>query len=101
MSITLHCEFSDRQSARGAADRLRRRGFAIREPETPPPMVLTAPYGLAGGNRDGNALMGALPPLAGAGLFSGPRNRLNVLTDDTQTAEARRLVEALGGRVLN
>ena len=52
------------------------------------------------GNTIGNSLMGALPPMAENGVTAPEGTLVSVLTDDTQAVDCRRLVEALGGRIL-
>lgn len=107
MSITITCEFSSGHMAGTAADRLRRRGYIVStgEKSSPDPLLVAYPYGTAGGNTAGNSLMAALPPMAGNSLMLHtpvPRKStlLSVLTDDTEAAECRQLLTALGGRLL-
>ena len=45
-------------------------------------------------------VMGALPPMAENGVTAPEGTLVSVLTDDTQAVDCRRLVEALGGRIL-
>lgn len=107
MSITITCEFSSDHQARNATDRLRRRGFIVsgKGPEKNTPLLVAHPYGTAGGNAGGNSLMAALPPMAGNSILmhAPPKQSaglISVLTDDTQAPECRRLLTALGGRIL-
>lgn len=110
MSITITCQFQHPYQAQQAAQRLRRRGFTVSEKPaasspTPGNLLVAYPYGTAGGNTFGNGLMGALPPMAENGILTGgrqPRENtiLSVLTDDTQTRDARLLLESLGGKIL-
>ena len=107
MSITITGEFSDPQTARQAAQKLRRRGYTVsgrpRQPSglTGGNLLVAHPFGTAGGNTFGNSLMGALPPLAENGV-AAPQSQamVSVLTDDTQAADCRRLMEALGARIV-
>ncbi len=108
MSITITCEFSDPYQAQQAAQRLRRRGYTVsgvsgsRGPALGGTLLVAHPYGAPGGNTFGNNLLGGLPPLAGNGLMtSAARPLISVLTDDTQTADARALLEALGGHIIS
>ncbi len=106
MSITITCEFENPYLAQQATDRLRRRGYTVSSPRHTKPLsegnlLVAYPYGAAGGNTFGNNLMGGLPAMAGNGILTGDQKPLvSVLTDDTQTADARRLLESLGGRIL-
>ena len=112
MSITITGKFSHPYEARQAAERLRRRGYTVSMGEAKQPSPLTAdpllvayPFGQPGGNSFGNNLMGGLPPLAGNGvLLHRPEKEsealVTVLTDDTQTRDARLLIESLGGVIL-
>lgn len=108
MSITITCQFAYPYEARQAAQRLRRRGYIVSERtrrSSADPLLVAYPYGTSGGNTAGNGLMAALPPLAGNGVMLHQSQRqelpvLSVLTDDVQYADARALLEALGGRIL-
>ena len=103
MSITITGEFATPYEARQAEARMRRRGFivSVSGKKTLGDHLLVAyPYGAAGGNSGGNNLMGGLPPLAGNGITVPGAPLVSVLTDDTRSAEARSLLESLGGRVL-
>ncbi len=107
MSITITCEFQDPYQARQAVDRLRRRGYTVSRTQRPwaplgdSPLLVAYPYGGYGTNTFGNRLLGGLPPMAGNGVLTPARKPLvSVLTDDTQTAGARSLLESLGGRIL-
>lgn len=108
MSITITGEFDHPYQAQQAAQRLRRRGYTVSQRQavkdrTPPGNLLVAyPFGMAGGNTFGNNLMGSLPPMAGNGVMVTRKESmvLSVLTDDTQAADAKRLLEAMGGRIL-
>ena len=59
------------------------------------------PYGATGGNTFGNSLLGALPPMAANGITLGNPSTISVLTDDTRSAQARSLMESLGGRIIS
>ena len=98
MSITITGEFRDAAQAQMAAQRLRRRGYAIREPVLAPNLIVAHPYGVPGGNTQANSLMASLPPMAENSLIASPR--ITVLTDDTREKDCRALLEALGGRLL-
>lgn len=108
MSITITCEFQNPYQAQQAAQRLRRRGYTVSglssqtsASTSGAPVLVAYPFGAAGGNSSGNNLMAGLPPLAGNGVMTSEKKPLiSVLTDDTQTADARNLLEALGGRIL-
>ncbi len=108
MSITITCEFQNPYQAQQAAQRLRRRGYTVSglsshtsAPSAGKAMLVAYPYGTTGGNTFGNNLMASLPPLAGNGVTTSEKKPLiSVLTDDTQTADARTLLESLGGRIL-
>lgn len=111
MSITITCEFENPYQARQAAERLRRRGYIVSQNKSASAAPLSGtllvayPYGNTGGNTFGNNLMGALSPIAENGTILGttPKERrpvISVLTDDTQTADARVLLTALGGRII-
>ncbi len=111
MSITITCEFENPYQARQAAERLRRRGYIVSQDKSSPKtplggtLLVAYPYGSTGGNTFGNNLMGALPPIAENGTILGTtpkehRPVISVLTDDTQTADAKVLLTALGGRIL-
>lgn len=110
MSITITCQFQHPYQAQQAAQRLRRRGFTVSQrqvttPRTPGNLLVAYPYGTTGGNTFGNGLMGAMPPIAENGLVTGAKPEqektvLSVLTDDTQTRDARLLLESLGGKIL-
>lgn len=105
MSITITSEFENPYQAQQAAQRLRRRGYTVSgvtgRAGAPMGNALLAayPFGVPGGNSAGNSLMGSLPPMAGNGILE-KKPLISVLTDDTQTADARRLLESLGGRIL-
>ncbi len=106
MSITITCQFPDPYQAQQAAQRLRRRGYTVSGLSggfsQSRNLLVAHPLGAPGGNTFGNNLLGGLPPLAGNGV-PAPEGRplLSVLTDDTQTAHARSLLEALGGHILS
>ena len=106
MSITITCEFQNPYQAQQAAQRLRRRGYTVsdsigRSASAGSALLVAYPFGLAGGNTFGNNLMAGLPPMAGNGVMTSSKKPLiSVLTDDTQTADARKLLESLGGRSL-
>ena len=106
MSITITCEFNDPYQARQAAQRLRRRGYTVSGTvgavKAGDNLLVAHPFGTMGGNTFGNSLMGALPPLAENGVAAPRRHPLlSVLTDDTQTSDCKRLLEALGGRIIS
>lgn len=108
MSITITFSFSDSRQAQNARDRLRRQGYMVSEKTMPPapaydPLLVAYPFGAPGGNSSGNSLMGAMPPLAGNGVLlhcpPKPESHLvSVLTDDVGAPEARRLLQAYGGK---
>lgn len=111
MSITITCEFENPYQARQAAERLRRRGYIVSQDKSAPQpalggtLLVAYPYGNPGGNTFGNNLMGALPPIAENGTILGetPKQRrpvISVLTDDTQTADAKILLTSLGGHII-
>ena len=110
MSITITCQFQHPYQAQQAAERLRRRGFTVSQRRDPVPhtqgnLLVAYPYGTAGGNTFGNGLMGAMPPMAENGVLTGAGRSqeetvLSVLTDDTQTRDAKLLLESLGGKIL-
>ena len=108
MSITITGEFKTPYEARQAAQRLRRRGYIVsgsdRRPAAPlvgDKLLVAYPYGATGGNTIGNSILGAMPPLAENGVSAPSGGALvSVLTDDTQSDDAARLMESLGGRVL-
>ena len=102
MSITITGVFSNPLLARQAAQKLRRRGYTVSgRPKTPGGNLLVVhPFGAPGGNTIGNSLMCALPPMAENGVTAPEGTLVSVLTDDTQAVDCRRLVEALGGRIL-
>ena len=108
MSITITCEFENGYKAHQAAERLRRKGYTVsanqRTAQRYPgagTLLVAYPYGAPGGNTFGNSIMGALPPMAENGVVAGPKKPvISVLTDDTQTADARILLESLGGKIL-
>lgn len=106
MSITITGEFPNPLQARQAAQKLRRRGYTVSGRPKPPTegisgnLLVAYPYGAPGGNSAGNQLMGALPPMAGNGVTIQECSLVSVLTDDTQAVDCRRLMEALGGRIL-
>ena len=110
MSITITCEFENQHQANNASERLRRRGYIVSggtSKKTPfyDSLLVAYPFGAPGGNSAGNNLMASLPPLSGNGvMLHVPEQKekplLSVLTDDTQAQEAKRLLTALGGRVL-
>ena len=107
MSITITCEFENGYKAHQAAERLRRKGYTVSSRHDAPrhpgagTLLVAYPFGAPGGNTFGNSIMGALPPMAENGLISGPKKPvISVLTDDTQTADARILLESLGGKIL-
>lgn len=109
MSITITCEFENPYQARQAAERLRRRGYIVSADKSQTPLsgtlLVAYPYGNPGGNTFGNNLMGALPPIAENGTILGPtpkerRPVISVLTDDTQTADAKILLTSLGGHII-
>lgn len=108
MSITVTCEFESSHQAQSAAERLRRRGYMVGFTKKAPasdPLLVAYPYGATGGNTAGNSLMASLPPMAGNSILlhvpeKPKKPLLSVLTDDTQAPECRRLLTALGGRLL-
>ena len=107
MSITITCEFSNPYEARQAENRMRRRGYIVSSggkasvPIVGDRLLVAYPYGAAGGNTIGNSLMGALPPMAENSVAAPSEKPLvSVLTDDTQAADAKSLLESLGGRIL-
>ena len=112
MSITITCEFENPYQAHQAAERLRRRGYTVssdknqsRQAPGAGTLLVAYPYGNPGGNTFGNNIMGALSPIAGNGVLmkTEPGEKkpvISVLTDDTQTADAKVLLEGLGGRIL-
>ena len=106
MSITITGEFASPQQARQAAQKLRRRGYTVsgrpRTPECAPggTLLVAHPFGAPGGTTFGNSLMGAMPPVAENGVTAPAEALVSVLTDDTQAADCRRLMTALGGRIL-
>ena len=108
MSITITCQFQHPYQAQQAAQRLRRRGFTVsqrRDTQKPENLLVAYPYGTTGGNTFGNGLMGAMPPMAENGVLTGAKRSqegtvLSVLTDDTQTRDAKLLLESLGGKIL-
>lgn len=112
MSITITCEFENPYQARQAAERLRRRGYIVsgqhgahQTANGAGTLLVAYPYGNTGGNSFGNNLMGGLPPIAGNGIIMNtPPHRekavISVLTDDTQTSDAKILLEGLGGHIL-
>ena len=104
MSITITCQFPDPYQAQQAAQRLRRRGYTVSGLSggfsQSRNLLVAHPFGAP--NTFGNNLLGGLPPLAGNGLLTSEGGPLiSVLTDDTQTAHARSLLEALGGHILS
>ena len=112
MSITITCEFENPYQAHQAAERLRRRGYTVsdhrsasRKSSGAGTLLVAYPFGSPGGNSFGNNLMGGLPPMAGNGIMmntepGAKKPIISVLTDDTQTADAKALLEALGGNIL-
>ena len=109
MSITITGEFRTPYDARQAAERFRRRGFIVsgshRQPGAPlvgDRLLVAYPFGATGGNTIGNSILGAMPPMAENGISAPSGGCLvSVLTDDTQSADAARLMESLGGRVFS
>ena len=107
MSITITGEFKTPYDARQAAERLRRRGYIVssdRRPAAPligDKLLVAYPFGATGGNTIGNSILGAMPPMA-VNSISAPSGGalVSVLTDDTQSSDAVRLMESLGGRIL-
>ena len=112
MSFTITCEFQHPYQAQQAAQRLRQKGYLVsmdrRKKVSSPvadPLLVAYPYGFPGGNTAGNALMGSLPPLAGNGVMMHTPAKetpsvVTVIVDDTQRAEAKRLLTVLGGHIL-
>ena len=106
MSITITGEFASPQQARQAAQKLRRRGYTVsgkpqaRDGVPGSTLLVAHPFGATGGNTFGNSLMGAMPPVAENGVTAPAEALVSVLTDDTQAADCRRLMTALGGRIL-
>lgn len=108
MSITITGQFENPLKARQAAERLSRRGYMVSKQRTSTsedPIVVAHPYGTAGGNTPGNGILAALPIMAGNGVLVHTPTRqtsqvISVLTDDTQAGDVRRLMEALGAKIL-
>ena len=109
MSITITGEFSNAYEAKQAAQRLRRRGYIVSDNRGRPAaplfgdkLLVAYPFGATGGNTIGNSILGAMPPMAeNAAAAGADRPLVSVLTDDTQSAHARSLMESLGGRILS
>ena len=111
MSITITGEFASPQQARQAAQKLRRRGYTVsgkpqaRDGVPGSTLLVAHPFGAPGGRTPSssavrNSLMGAMPPVAENGVTAPAEALVSVLTDDTQAADCRRLMTALGGRIL-
>lgn len=110
MSITITGQFDNPLKARQAKERLGRRGYIVsgtkRKPEPViDPLVVANPYGFPGGNTPGNGILASLPIMAGNGVMvhtsAGAQPSLvSVLTDDTQAADVRELMKALGAKIL-